>query len=206
MTDIDIAPSEVAETVTSVLLCGVGGQGTILAGDLLAKTAAASGCDVSLSGLHGMSQRGGSVDTLIRFGRQVHSPLICRGEADFVVAFETLEAARWATYLRPGGTLVMSRTRIAPLPVLLGKSEYPETVERELAAQCRLIAADAVEEAVRAGSARAANLFLLGVLSGLLPFDEQTWREVIEARVPAKTIEVNLRAFERGRAMAGEGR
>jgi indolepyruvate ferredoxin oxidoreductase, beta subunit len=192
--------------VTSVLMCGVWGQGTILAGDLLARAAAESGQDVSLSEVHGMSQRGGSVDTLVRFGPEVHSPLICRGEADVILAFEMLEAARWAAYLAPNGTMIMSRQRIAPLPVLLGKADYPTEIESELASQCRLIALDAVEEAAACGNVRAANLVLVGVLSALVPFTEQAWLAVIEARVPPKTIEVNTRAFRRGRELAGEGR
>lgn len=192
--------------VVSVLLCGVGGQGTILAGDIVAKVAAASGCEVSLSEVHGMAQRGGSVDTLIRFGPEVHSPLICTGEADVVVAFEALEAARWARYLAPSGTLIMSTTRIAPLPVLIGAAAYPDGLDDELAAKCAVIAADAQREATEEGDPRAANLFLLGILSGLLPFDERVWRQVIEARVPPKSVEVNQRAFARGRAKTREGR
>lgn len=192
--------------VVSVLLCGVGGQGTILAGDVLARVAAASGCEVSLSEVHGMAQRGGSVDSLIRFGPEVHSPLICTGEADVIVAFETIEAARWAPYLKPHGTLIASKARIPPLPVLLGKIPYPEGLLEDLAAQCRVITADATGEAAQVGSPRAANLYLLGVLSGLLPFDEQAWHQVIEARVPPKTIDVNKRAFARGRAVTCEGR
>lgn len=198
----DAAPT----AVTSVLLCGVGGQGTILAGDLLAKTAAACGLDITLSEVHGMSQRGGSVDTLVRFGSEVFSPLICRGEADFVLSFEELEAARWAPYLKAGGTLIMSLTRIAPLPVLLGKADYPEDLARDLSSKCRLIALDADVIARRSGSARAANLVLLGVLSAQLPFEEAKWREVIAARVPPKTLEINLRAFQQGRAVAAEER
>lgn len=192
--------------MVSVLLCGVGGQGTILAGDILAKVAGQAGCQVSLSEVHGMAQRGGSVDTLIRFGPEVHSPLICVGEADFVVAFEALEAARWAPYLRPGGTLVMSITRIPPLPVMIGKATYPDGLEAALAQRCTVIAADARTQAAEAGSERAANLFLLGVLSGLLPFDEQVWQRVIGGRVPPGTIEANQRAFARGRDKAREGR
>lgn len=194
-----------APDVTSVLMCGVGGQGTILAGDLLARTAAESGQDVSLSEVHGMSQRGGSVDTLVRFGPEVHSPLICKGEADVVLAFEAIEAARWAPFLSPGGTLIMSRQRIAPLPVLLGKAAYPEGLEEDLAGQCRVIALDAVKEAEACGNARAANLVLIGVLAESLTFEDATWRSVIESRVPPKTVDVNMRAFERGRALAHEG-
>jgi indolepyruvate ferredoxin oxidoreductase beta subunit len=191
----------VSET-TSVLLVGVGGQGTILAGDVLAKVAATSGLDVKLSEVHGMSQRGGSVDTMVRFGRIVHSPVISRGEADHLVAFEVIEAARWLPYLRPAGRLLVNRRTIPPLPVLTGA--VPATVGLETA----LLADDAVfidaePLACEAGSPRSANVVLLGALSTGLPFAEETWREVIASRVPSKTVDANLKAFELGREAVG---
>ncbi len=187
--------------VTSVLLVGVGGQGTILAGDVLAKVAAASGMDVKLSEVHGMSQRGGSVDTMVRFGPKVHSPVVSAGTVDHLVAFEVIEAARWLPYLKPGGRLLVDRRTIAPLPVLTGA--LPRTVGLESA----LIAEDAVfveaePLACQAGSPRSANVVLLGALSVGLPFDAGTWRDVIAARVPPKTVESNLAAFELGRQAA----
>jgi indolepyruvate ferredoxin oxidoreductase beta subunit len=200
------APCAALDRVISVLFCGVGGQGTILAGDLLAKVAANAGCDVTLSEVHGMSQRGGSVDTLIRFGPEVHSPLICLGEADVVVAFEELEGARWAPYLREGGTIVLALTRIAPLPVLLGKVRYPDGLVDDLSSKAQVVAVDAAGEAAQAGGARAANLVMLGALSTLLPFLAGDWEDVIRLRVPPKTVETNVRAFARGRAIAAEGR
>lgn len=202
----DRPPCATLDRVISVLLCGVGGQGTILAGDLLARVAAGAGCDVTLSEVHGMSQRGGSVDTLIRFGPEVFSPLICLGEADVVVAFEELEGARWAPYLREGGRMIVARTRIAPLGVLLGKTHYPEGLVDELSSKAQVVAVDAADLAAQAGSVRAANLVMLGALSTLLPFASGDWEDAIRHGVPPKTVQTNLRAFGRGRAIAAEGR
>lgn len=187
--------------VTSVLLVGVGGQGTILAGDVLAKVAAASGLDVKLSEVHGMSQRGGSVDTMVRFGTEVHSPVVSAGEVDHLVAFEVIEAARWLPYLRPGGRLLVDRRTIAPLPVLTGA--LPPTVGLESALVAGgAVFVDADPLACAAGSPRSANVVLLGALSVGLPFDVGTWRDVIAHRVPPKTVEANLAAFELGREAA----
>jgi indolepyruvate ferredoxin oxidoreductase beta subunit len=185
-------------STTSVLLVGVGGQGTILAGDVLAKVAAASGLDVKLSEVHGMSQRGGSVDTMVRFGERVHSPVVSRGEVDHLVAFEIIEAARWLPYLRPQARLLVDRRTIAPLPVLTGA--FPPTVGLEAAlAEEGAVFNDAEPLACRAGSPRSANVVLLGALSAGLPFALDTWREVIANRVPPKTVDANLAAFELGR-------
>ena len=185
--------------VTTVLLCGVGGQGTILAGDVLARTAAAAGFDVKLSEVHGMSQRGGSVDTTVRFGDRVSAPIVSAGEVDVLVAFEIIEAARWVGSLRPGGSLFVNLRTIQPLPVLTGALSAPvgliEALEREGAV---FIDAEAVACAV--ASPRSANLVLMGALSTALPFDATLWRDVIAGRVPPKTVEANLAAFERGRA------
>ncbi len=189
---------------TSVLLVGVGGQGTILAGDVLAKVAAAAGLDVKLSEVHGMSQRGGSVDTMVRFGERVFSPVVSSGEVDHLVAFEITEAARWLAYLRPGGRLLVDPRMIAPLPVLTGALPAPAGLEAALEAEGALFV-DAGKIACRAGSPRSANVVLLGALSVGLPFSASVWREVIAARVPPKTVDANLAAFELGRRAAGEG-
>jgi indolepyruvate ferredoxin oxidoreductase beta subunit len=183
---------------------GVGGQGTILAGDVLAKVAAASGCDVKLSEVHGMSQRGGSVDTMVRFGERVYSPVVSRGEVDHLVAFEIIEAARWLPYLRPGGRLLVDRRTIEPLPVLTGAMPSTVGVESALYGEDAIFI-DAEPLACRAGSPRSANVVLLGALSAGLPFPEETWRDVIGRRVPPKTVEANLTAFELGRKAATEG-
>ncbi len=190
--------------VTTVMLVGVGGQGTILAADVLAKVAAASGLDVKLSEVHGMSQRGGSVDTVVRFGDHVYSPTVDPGGADHLVAFELLEAARWLHYCKPEGRLVVNNRVIAPLPVLIGERGQPTGVEAALVFEGAVLI-DADEIACQAGSPRSANVVLLGALSVGLQFSESVWRDVITSRVPAKTVEGNLAAFGLGRAACLEG-
>lgn len=190
--------------VTTVMLAGVGGQGTILAADVLAKVAAAAGLDVKLSEVHGMAQRGGSVDTTVRFGDEVFSPLTDPGGADHLVAFELIEAARAVRYVRPGGRLLVNNRTILPLPVLIGALPEPEGLEGRLQDEGAVFL-DAEELACEAGSPKSANVVLLGALSTGLEFAEELWREVISARVPAKTVDVNLRAFELGRKACIEG-
>jgi len=191
-------------SITTVMLVGVGGQGTILASDVLAKVAVSAGFDVKLSEVHGMSQRGGSVDTVVRFGDHVYSPTTDPGSADHLVAFELLEAARWLHYVKPGGRLVVNNRVIAPLPVLIGEMGTPTGVEAALAFEGAVLI-DADEIACEAGSPRSANIVLLGALSLGLPFEASVWRDVITARVPSKTVEGNLAAFELGRAACQEG-
>lgn len=193
----------VAVTVTTVLLCGVGGQGTILAADVLAKVAAACGLDVKLSEVHGMAQRGGSVDTVVRFGESVHSPLTDLGCADHLVAFEMIEAARRIRYLRVGGRLLVNNKVIPPMPVLIGAVPPPTDVEARLAEQGAVFL-DADALACESGSPRSANIVLMGALSTGLEFSERAWREVITARVPPKTVSNNLRAFDLGRSTCAE--
>jgi indolepyruvate ferredoxin oxidoreductase beta subunit len=185
-------------SVTTVMLVGVGGQGTILAADVLAKVAARSGLDVKLSEVHGMSQRGGSVDTVVRFGECVHAPITGPGGADHLVAFELLEAARWLHFCKPEGRLVVNEGVIAPLPVLIGQYDMPTGIRAALEFEgAQMLDADGL--ACAAGSPKSSNVVLLGALSVGLPFPVELWREVIAARVPAKTVEANLRAFESGR-------
>jgi indolepyruvate ferredoxin oxidoreductase beta subunit len=189
---------------TTVMLCGVGGQGTILAADLLAKTAAAAGLDVKLSEVHGMAQRGGSVDTVVRFGQEVLAPITDPGGADHLVAFEMIEAARRLQFLTPAGRLLVNTRVIEPLPVLIGAASTPDGLE-ELLAEQDAIFIDAEALACEAGSPKSANVVLMGALSTGLPFPAQTWRDVIAARVPPKTVDANLRAFELGRAACEKG-
>jgi indolepyruvate ferredoxin oxidoreductase beta subunit len=191
--------------VTTVMLVGVGGQGTILAGDVLAKVAAASGLDVKLSEVHGMSQRGGSVDTQVRFGDTVFSPVADAGGVDHLVAFEMIEAARALHYLKPDGRLVVNRRLIEPLPVLIGEMGATVGVEVILTYEEGGVMIDAEELACEAGSPRSANVVLLGAMSVGLPFEADRWREVIAERVPPSTVEGNLAAFEAGRAACSTG-
>lgn len=191
-------------SVTTVVLAGVGGQGTILAGDVLAKVAVAEGHDVKLSEVHGMAQRGGSVDTVVRFGEQVFSPVVDPGAADHLIAFELIEAARALRFLRPGGRLIVNRRIVAPLPVLIGDLEMPEEIEPALLSEGALFL-DAEALACEAGSPRSANIVLLGAASYGLPFAAETWQQVIASRVPPKTVEANLHAFELGLKACAEG-
>lgn len=191
-------------SVTTVVLAGVGGQGTILAGDVLAKVAMAEGYDVKLSEVHGMAQRGGSVDTVVRFGEEVFSPVADVGSADHLIAFEMIEGARRLPQLAPGGRLVVNRRVIAPLPVLIGDLPEPEDLEAALAAEGAVFL-DAEVLACEAGSPRSANIVLLGAASYGLPFAEETWRRVISGRVPPATVEANLKAFALGRDACAEG-
>lgn len=190
--------------VTTVVLAGVGGQGTILAGDVLAKVAIAQGFDVRLSEVHGMAQRGGSVDTVVRFGDEVHSPIVDPGVADHLIAFELIEAARKLPFLKPEGRLVVNNRQIQPLPVLTGALPVPTGLEAALAYEGAIFM-DAEALACEAGSPRSANVVLLGAASYGLPFPESVWEEVIASRVPPKTVEGNLRAFQLGRKACAEG-
>jgi len=199
-------PESVTSTnpVTTVLLVGVGGQGTILASDVLAKVAAASGLDVKLAEVHGMSQRGGSVDTVVRFGEKVHSPVVDPGSAEHLIAFELIEAGRWLHFLKPDGRLVVNSRMIAPLPVLTGDCLAPVGLEAALDYEGAVFI-DAEELACEAGSSRSANVVLLGAMSVGLPFPVELWRQVLAGRVPPKTVEANLAAFELGRAACENG-
>ncbi len=185
-----------------VLLVGVGGQGTILAGDLLAKTAAASGYDVKISEIHGMSQRGGSVSTVVSFGEDVHTMIADEGTADVVVSFEAVEALRYQQYLAADGTMFVNDEEIVPVPVNIGIASMPaDTHERLGKIGATLIPAG--EIARNANAPKSTNVVLMGALSTVLPFEEQTWRDVIAQRVPPKTVDTNLAAFAAGREAAG---
>jgi len=189
---------------TTVMLCGVGGQGTILAADLLAKVATASGREVKLSEVHGMAQRGGSVDTVVRFGDEVFSPVADPGTVDHLVAFELIEGARRIHWIRPGGRLLVNPRAIQPLPVLTGDAPVPHGLLAILEEEGAVfIEADVL--ACEAGSPKSSNVVLMGALSFGLDFDAELWREVITARVPPKTVEANLRAFDLGRSACQKG-
>ena len=185
----------------TVLLCGVGGQGTILAADLLARAALAAGVKVKVSEIHGMAQRGGSVTTVVRVGERVDSMVADIGCADVIVSFETTEALRNIAYLAEGGSLVVNDEAIRPLPVLTGAAAMPPRAREDLrAAGAILVPADRL--AREAGNAKTSNVVLLGALSASLPFPEYCWEGAISGRVPEKTIEANLAAFRTGRAFA----
>lgn len=188
---------------TTVLLCGVGGQGTILAADLLARAAMASGLDVKVSEIHGMAQRGGAVTTVVRFGDDVQSMVADLGCADCVVSFETTEALRNLPYLKEGGSLFVNDEAIKPLPVATGRASMPENARGRLA-DLGAVLIPATELARSAGTPKAANVVLLGALSRALGFEGDVWQRVIEARVPEKYLDVNRRAFALGASFAPE--
>ena len=195
--------TETGAPTTTILLVGVGGQGTILAGDILAKTAAAAGMDVKISEIHGMAQRGGSVSTVVRVGAQVHSMICDPGCADVVVAFEAVEALRAQEYLAADGAMIVNEELISPVMVNIGRAAMPDDVYERLA-DLHATVVPASRLATEVGSPKSANVVLMGALSTKLPFDEGTWREVIARRVPPKTVEANLKAFEAGRRAAAE--
>jgi indolepyruvate ferredoxin oxidoreductase beta subunit len=175
----------------------VGGQGTILASDLLSRTIQAAGLDVKMSEIHGMSQRGGAVTTVVRFGDEVHSMVCDEGCADYILSFETTEALRNIPFLKAGGTLLVNDESMKPQPVLTGKAQMPERVRERLNGYgAKLVPASQL--ARQAGSPKSANVVLLGALAASLPFTVESWEEVIASKVPPKTIEANIRAFHLG--------
>ena len=185
----------------NIMIVGVGGQGSLLASKLLGHLLMEQGYDVKVSEVHGMSQRGGSVVTYVRFGDKVYSPIIDRGEADFIVSFELLEAARWTEYLKKGGRIVTNTQQINPMPVITGAAAYPEHLEEKMAALgVEVDAFDALGLAEQAGSSKAVNIVLMGRLSRYFPdIPEAEWHAAIEKSVPAKFLELNQKAFNLGR-------
>lgn len=191
---------ELDRTLT-VLLVGVGGQGTILAGSLLAMAAADAGLDVKVSEIHGMSQRGGSVSTVVRMGKKVESMVADPGCADVIVAFESVEALRAQDYLREGGKMFVNDEVIVPVSVAIGNFEMPEDIEAKLD-ELGAVRIPAGQIAREVGSPRSTNVVLVGALSTALPFSVEDWEDAISRRVPPKTVEANLKAFRQGRAAA----
>ena len=184
----------------NVMIVGVGGQGSLLASKLLGRMLLEEGYDVKVSEVHGMSQRGGSVVTYVRCGEKVYSPIIDKGEADFIVSFEELEAARWLEYLKPGGTIVTNTQQTDPMPVITGAAAYPEDLIAKMrTAGAEVDALDALSKAEQAGSAKAVNLVLMGRLSRYFDFPDEDWQEAIRAMVPERFLEMNRKAFELGK-------
>lgn len=184
----------------SIMLVGVGGQGTLLASRILGSVLLSQGYDVKVSEVHGMSQRGGSVVTYIKYGDKIFSPVIEKGEADVIVAFEQLEAARWLPYLKKGGKIITNTQKIAPMPVIMGVQEYPEElIEKIRAKGVDITAVDALSLAEEAGSSRAVNVVLMGLISKTAGFPVEVWEKALEECVPAKALEINKKAFASGR-------
>ena len=185
----------------SIMIVGVGGQGSLLASKLLGRLLLTKGYDIKVSEVHGMSQRGGSVVTYVRFGDKVYSPVIDKGQADYIVSFELLEAARWTEYLKPGGRIVTNTQQINPMPVITGAAAYPENlVDAMKASGIDVDAFDALSLAEQAGSTKAVNIVLMGHLSNYFAdFTEEDWRTALEQSVPARFLDLNQKAFTLGR-------
>lgn len=183
----------------NLLLVGVGGQGTILASKVLAEVAMQSGLDVKMSEIHGMAQRGGSVVTHVKIGEKVASPLVEKGEADIILAFEQLEALRWLEYLRPQGRILLSSQVIEPVPVILGKAKYPEHIIAVIEGLiARTTAVDALAAAAGCGNAKASNVVMIGALARELDFGKEVWLAALEKLLPSSLLAVNTAAFEKG--------
>lgn len=189
----------------NIMIVGVGGQGTLLASKLLGRLLLGKGFDVKVSEVHGMSQRGGSVVTYVRWGERVYSPIIDKGQADCILSFELLEAARYTEYLKPGGRIIVNSQQINPMPVIAGAAVYPEKLEEKLeeklsALEINVDALDALSLAEEAGSSKAVNLVLMGRLAKHFDFTDEEWMAAIEESVPPKFLELNRKAFELGRS------
>ena len=186
----------------SIMIVGVGGQGSLLASRIIGNVLLSQGFDVKVSEVHGMSQRGGSVVTYVKYGDEVCSPVVNKGEADIIISFEQLEAARWLAYLKKGGHHVTSTQQIDPMPVITGAAQYPENIIEKIKAQdIDVTAVDALSLAEQAGTAKASNVVLMGVVSTKMSFDESVWQSALEQCVPPKFLELNKKAFELGRAV-----
>ncbi len=183
----------------NIMIVGVGGQGTLMASRLLGNVAMQLGNDVKVSEVHGMSQRGGSVVTYVKMGEKVYSPIIEKGEADIILAFERLEALRWIDYLKQGGSLILNDQKIDPMPVIIGKASYPEAIiERFKKSAIRLFTVDGLKIAEECGNAKAVNVVLIGLLAATTSIDKKVWERALEEVIPPKVLEVNQRAFKKG--------
>jgi len=188
------------DRVQNILMVGVGGQGVILAGEIISEVMMRAGYDVKKSEVHGMAQRGGSVSSHVRFGSKVYSPLIKKGDADVLFSFELLESARYLDFMRSDALIMVNSQKVLPPSVTLGVDTYPEQIPEILRARfSRVDIVDALDIAKRAGNARALNVAFLGALSRHFAVDENLWKDVISAMLPAKLVDVNIKAFLLGR-------
>ena len=183
----------------NILIVGVGGQGTLLASKVMGKVFLDSGYDVKVSEVHGMSQRGGSVVTYVHYGDEVYSTLIDKGEADILLSFEALEAARWLPYLKKDGVVITNTQRLNPMSVVMEKATYPDDIlEKIKAAGVNPVEVDALALAEEAGSAKSVNVVLLGIAAKHIGLDKQLWLDAVKSTVPPKTVDMNVAAFEKG--------
>lgn len=182
----------------NIMIVGVGGQGTLLASRILGNTVINEGYDVKLSEVHGMSQRGGSVVTYVKFGEKVYSPIIDKGEADIILAFEMLEAYRALPYLKKGGKMLVNMQEIDPMPVITGAAKYPEEIDKKLSEKVNLITVDALKYAKEAGNLKAVNVVLIGLMAKNTSIPYEKWINTIKTSTPEKFLDSNLKAFDMG--------
>lgn len=182
----------------NIMIVGVGGQGTLLTSRILGALTIQAGYDVKLSEVHGMAQRGGSVVTYVRYGEEVHEPIVEEGQADVLIAFERLEALRYAHFLKKDGVLIVNDQRIDPMPVVIGAATYPENIIEDLEKIYKVYKVDATLEAKKLGNSRVFNIIVLGIAAQHMDFSKEDWLTVIEKTVPSKTVDINKKAFETG--------
>lgn len=183
----------------NIMIVGVGGQGSLLASRIMGHVLLSKGYDVKVSEVHGMSQRGGSVVTYVRFGEKVYSPIVSLGEADVIIAFEQLEALRWLPYLKKDGVIIINTQKIDPMPVITGIAKYPENIIEKISALgVKVKALDAMDLAVKSGAAKAANVVLLGKMAKSVDIEYDEWIKAIKECVPERFIQQNIEAFENG--------
>ena len=184
-----------ANNTKNIMIVGVGGQGTLLTSRILGGITVDAGYDVKLSEVHGMAQRGGSVVTFVRYGEKVAEPIVEEGQADVLIAFERLEALRYAHFLKKDGAMVINDWRIDPITVVTGMAEYPDNIIEELEKEHKVYKVNAMEEALKLGNSRVFNIIVLGVAARQMDFSKEAWLNVIEKTVPPKTVEINKQAF-----------
>lgn len=182
----------------NIMIVGVGGQGTLLASRILGNTLIEEGYDVKVSEVHGMSQRGGSVVTYVKYGNKVYSPIIDKGEADIILAFELLEAYRALPFLKKNGKIIVNEQKISPMPVITGNATYPENICEKISNSSNLISVDALELAKKAGNTKAVNVVLIGILAKSTDIPYERWIESLKKTVPEKFLELNINAFNLG--------
>ena len=180
------------------MIVGVGGQGTLLTSRILGGIMESAGYDVKISEVHGMAQRGGSVVTFVRYGENVAEPIVEEGQADILIAFERLEALRYAHFVKPDGVFIINDQRIDPMPVVTGNAEYPENIIEDLEKKYKVISIDAMDEAKKLGNPRVFNTIIIGLAAKNMDFEKQDWLDVISETVPQKTVDINQKAFLQG--------
>ena len=188
----------------SIMIAGVGGQGTLLTSRVLGTAALKAGYDVKMSEVHGMSQRGGSVITYVKIGSDVKSPIIEKGEADILLCFEKLEALRWLDYAKKDGAIIINDQKIDPMPVIIGKATYPDNIIKNITTSFKNVCAiDALETAKKLGNLKVLNIVMVGLMAKSTDIPAETWREAIRETVKEKFVDINLKAFDEGYKIAG---